>query len=378
MRGVMHEIVSPENTGFAPGRFIAENSILSKLTQAYLDEENLPGVFVFLDMEKAFDRVSWDYLHASLKALGFGQDFRSKIQTLYDLNNPQQRRVVVNGHASSYFNLQSGVAQGCPLSPLLYLCVAEGLTRAINANPKIKGIVVNGNEQKISQFADDAKLMLRDYKKSWKACKKTIRLYCKASGQKMNDSKTEALLLGSLKDSTENLPREWKICPRGKYIISLGVPIGNDFNEDEFWLNKYYKCKSLMARWKNIFIHSIKGRTLISQASVYSRFRYWMYSMMPSAKVDAYIKKDVRALLWAGHPEFDPQEGGTSTPSAPPFMKKEAAQLKWGDGGVGRASPDSADSLTARAQAQDKHGPCCNYIQQNLFITRIGLIDKIP
>ena len=60
-----------------------------------------------------------------------------------------------------------------------------------------------------------------------------------------------------------------------------------------------------------------------------------MYSMMPSAKVDAYIKKDVRALLWAGHPEFDPQEGGTSTPSAPPFMKKEAAQLKWGDGGVG-------------------------------------------
>ena len=256
MKGVMHEIVSPENTGFAPGRFIGENSILTKLIQAYLDEEDLPGALVFLDMEKAFDRVSWDFMHKSLEALGFGVDFRGMIRTLYDCNNPQKRRVVINGHTGAYFPLGCSVAQGCPLSPLLFLCIAESITRAINANGSIQGMMIGDHEIKLSQFADDTMLALEDTEQSWEATKVELHLYSLAAGQLLNVTKTEAVLAGSLRRSSPTLPTEWKVCPEGGYVISLGVPIGNDFNEEEFWTNKYFKCKGILANWKHLYVHS--------------------------------------------------------------------------------------------------------------------------
>ena len=76
MKGGMHEIVSSENTGFSPGRFIAENTVCTKLMQAYLDKEDRPGALVFLDIEKAFYRVSWEFMHKALESLGFGPEFR--------------------------------------------------------------------------------------------------------------------------------------------------------------------------------------------------------------------------------------------------------------------------------------------------------------
>ena len=76
MRAVIGNAVSKENTGFAPKRFISEYTHQMKLMQKYLEENNEAGMFVFLDLEKAFDRVSWDYMKKAVARLGFGPDFQ--------------------------------------------------------------------------------------------------------------------------------------------------------------------------------------------------------------------------------------------------------------------------------------------------------------
>ena len=162
-------------------------------------------------------------------------------------NNPQKRNLIINGHTSNSFSLGSGVAQGCPLSPLLFVCVAEALMRAIKADKTIKGITVRGVEVKINQFADDTGLFLADLKRSWKNTKTLLKEYGKASGQKVNLTKTDGVLCGSLRTRTTPLPKDINICKEGDYIISLGVPIGNNFDGDAFWRNLYYKSKSCMA-----------------------------------------------------------------------------------------------------------------------------------
>lgn len=55
------EVVSDPQLGFVPGRMITEATHMVKLIQAFADEENLEGMVIAADWEKAFDRVSWEY-----------------------------------------------------------------------------------------------------------------------------------------------------------------------------------------------------------------------------------------------------------------------------------------------------------------------------
>ena len=74
-----------------------------------------------------------------------------------------QSAVDVNGHLSSFFLLSRGIRQGCPLSPLLYVLVAEVLACNIRANPQIHGILLPGSVSPlpvISQYIDDISLVV--------------------------------------------------------------------------------------------------------------------------------------------------------------------------------------------------------------------------
>ena len=117
--------------------------MLMNLVEAYINDEDHPdrgGMMLFLDMEKAFDRVSYSFLLRAAETVGFGPRFLRTIRMMYDVSRPPQRRIYANGYYSDWFSIQSGVAQGCPLSPLLFLLVAQALKRAMSQNPDFKGI----------------------------------------------------------------------------------------------------------------------------------------------------------------------------------------------------------------------------------------------
>ena len=97
--------------------------MLLKLVQAYVEEEDTDAYFVFLDMEKAFDRCSWEFLIDALIAIGFNKGFVDYVKLMYSHDHPPKRKLYVNGYLGPEFPLGSGVAQGCPLSPLLFLLI---------------------------------------------------------------------------------------------------------------------------------------------------------------------------------------------------------------------------------------------------------------
>jgi len=278
----VRRFVSVEQNGFVPGRQITDNTWLCKLLQAYLDEEDEPGMFLFLDLEKAFDRVSHQYLLQAVEAAGLPEGYTKWIELLYNRERPPTRRARVNGETRPYFPILSGTAQGCPLSPILFLFITEGFTRLVNDDAEFRGVQVGDATIKISHFADDTILMPKTYDEALHILNDTVPIFERATGMALNASKTEGLLLGSLRRTAAPPPAalahiQW--CPNGQAITSLGVPFGYDLDENEFWARKITNATTAAARWARLPSRTPHGRAMLINAKVFSRFRYWAQTM---------------------------------------------------------------------------------------------------
>jgi hypothetical protein len=75
--------------------------------------------------------------------------------------------------------------QGCPLSPLLFNIAVEFPDRAIREEEEIKGIQIRKETVKISLFADDMILYLKDQKNSTQELLDTMSSYSKVAGYKI-------------------------------------------------------------------------------------------------------------------------------------------------------------------------------------------------
>ena len=315
---VMDEIVSPQQLGFVPGRVITEATHMVKLAQALADEEDEEGILVAADWEKAFDRVSWDYLHEAIDALGFGPRFKEWVGTMYNDYSPPTRRVKANGAYSAPFDVRSGTPQGCPASPLIFLLVAEALTRLVMLDDNIQGVRVGDRTLKLSQFADDTQFLLRGYKdlkKMWEV----IHQYEEATGMRANKQKFAGMRLGKTRrspipDSSETRPIKFVT---GRVDMTLlGVPFweGRQY-ETAFWERLYNKVRSKMACWKAQVNLSVFGRSMLANTMVLSRYRYWASCMkIPEETLQAIIS-DVQNLVWQKDVMFPEGEIGSTLTS---------------------------------------------------------------
>ena len=111
--------------GFMPGRGTTDAIfILRQLQERYL-QKNKILYFVFVDLEKAFDRVPRQVLWWAMRKLGVEEWIVRLVQALYDCAKCQ---VKVNHKLGQPFSVKVGLHQGSVLSPLLFIIVLEALS----------------------------------------------------------------------------------------------------------------------------------------------------------------------------------------------------------------------------------------------------------
>ena len=99
--------------------------ILRQLQEKYCMKKR-PLYHIFVDMEKAFDRVPRKAIQWALRRQGVPEQLVKQVMLLY---NEASSKVVVAGGESDEFDLTVGVHQGSILSPLLFNIVIEEATR---------------------------------------------------------------------------------------------------------------------------------------------------------------------------------------------------------------------------------------------------------
>ena len=123
----------------------------------YTTAKSIPGLLRFLDFEKAFDTVEWSFLHKTLQHYNFGP---TAIQWIKPFYHNTESYILNTGWSGDFFKLERGVRQGCPLSSQIFILCIEILTQTMRKNKNIKGITIDGQKIKISQYADDTTLIL--------------------------------------------------------------------------------------------------------------------------------------------------------------------------------------------------------------------------
>jgi hypothetical protein len=111
--------------GFILGRDGRENIINIQMIIDLLNAKNEEGAVAFLDQEKAFDMVSFTTINTIFTKLNWLERFESLLATVYRENHIRAK-VRANGATSiDDFPVNSSTRQGCPLSLLIYVLVAD-------------------------------------------------------------------------------------------------------------------------------------------------------------------------------------------------------------------------------------------------------------
>ena len=112
--------VSPTQYGFRPNKSTAHATFLIRRLRDWAEQKHAQFYLALIDWEKAFDKVLHDKLFASLTRLGLSQHFISAIKALYQ----SPTFYVQDEYGKSAVRSQNtGIRQGCPLSPYLFLLV---------------------------------------------------------------------------------------------------------------------------------------------------------------------------------------------------------------------------------------------------------------
>ncbi|WP_133434224.1 RNA-directed DNA polymerase, partial [Aeromicrobium phragmitis] len=138
---IKHKLINPSQHGFLKARSCLTNMLCFLEDVTKWVDEGSPVDIIYLDFQKAFDKVPHQRLLLKLKAHGIGEGIINWIEKWL---NDRRQRVVVDGEPSNWKSVLSGVPQGSVLGPLLFLVYINDLDDDITS--------------KVLKFADDTKV----------------------------------------------------------------------------------------------------------------------------------------------------------------------------------------------------------------------------
>lgn len=128
LAGCLEQIMSKSQSAFIKRRCIHDNFLFTQNLIRELQRSKKPTLFIKLDIAKAFDTVRWDYLMEVMQQLGFGIKWREWVSALLATSSSS---VLLNGTRGRSFKHKTGVRQGDPLSPMLFIIAFDPLQRLL-------------------------------------------------------------------------------------------------------------------------------------------------------------------------------------------------------------------------------------------------------
>jgi hypothetical protein len=300
---IIKKLIPSHQTGFLPGRDIRTNVLHLQLLIDRLEQDDEHAAFLFLDWEKAFDRVSHQAIIHLFTALQLPNPFVRSLRAIY---RHASAKVQLSGFFSQSIDIHSGTKQGDPLSPLIFVLIAELFNSFLSSKLPGVGGSAETDPFRTLAYADDTVVAIQN-SSDLDAFQEAIRLYESATAAKLNYSKSTAIILGDIPDLHAKLHSlNFDVVDHGSPVTYLGCPIlSNDASrfllpEDSYetlettLLDKVHK-KAIA--WSNLY-PSLFGRATLVNSVLLSQIWYYASILPLSNSFFHKIRKLIINFMW--------------------------------------------------------------------------------
>eukprot|EP00253_Pinus_taeda_P029767 PITA_29767 len=291
-------IISPEQFGYVEGRHITDGIILTREIIHSLKQSKQPGMLLKIDLSKAFDSISWDYLQKILKAFGFSPSW---VRWISNLISSSFFSILINSIPSPTFRPSRGIRQGDPLSPFLFVILAEGLGRSIKSailSRKLKGIAFHQTPAiSHQQFVDDNMLFGHPSAQEARSFNSILEDFSLASGALINKVKSQIFFFNTPPSTQRAISRILGFTITSLPSKYLGAPLMSSALKHSSWNNLLEKLEVRLLLWTHRALNMASRIVLIK--AVLQSMPLYLFSILSAPKwVLKAIKQLQRNFLW--------------------------------------------------------------------------------
>lgn len=269
MKPFMEQLISPHQSAFVGGRQIQDNLIIvqeafHKLKSPGLCSKNCAAIK--LDLNKAFDKIEWEFLRKALLAFGFAEAWVSLVMKLVQ---GVSYRFKLNGAIGEKLIPQRGLHQGDPLSPYLFIICIDVLSHMISnhrSSGSLQGMTLAPSSPPLTHlfFADDAILFTKATNQEFYQLQQILNSFSEALGQRINIVKSGFIggkyLPAQRKSELANILSLQIWDNPGLY---LGIPAewGRSKTQSLAWIKE--KLLNKIQGWKSLLLNQAGKEVLI-------------------------------------------------------------------------------------------------------------------
>ncbi|KAG7552757.1 Reverse transcriptase domain [Arabidopsis thaliana x Arabidopsis arenosa] len=291
--------ISPSQSAFVKGRLLSENVLLAtELVQGFGQKNISRRGVLKVDLRKAFDSVSWDFILQVLLAANIPQTYVNWIKqclttTSFSIN--------INGSLCGFFRGANGLRQGDPLSPSLFVIALEIFTRllekkfddgSIGYHPKAKDLKISS-----LAFADDLMIFYDGKISSLHGITSVLNDFQALSGLAMNREKSGIYTAGlSPQESIGTMSFGFL---NGSFPFRyLGLPLLHRKLRRTDYSPLIDQISARFNHWTTKTL-SFAGRLQLISSVIYSSVNFWMSTFILPKCCLSTIESLCNRFLWS-------------------------------------------------------------------------------
>lgn len=262
-----------------------------------------PACLIKLDITKAFDSVSWEYLLELLGARGFPTRW---LDWLAIILSSSSSAILLNGCLGEKIRHRRGLRQGDPLSPYLFILAIDVLNNIFEAATQ-QGFLseLKGRQARprISMYADDAVIFTNPKQEGIACIMEIMNAFGEATGLKINMQKSTIAPIRCAAIDLDTVLQAFPGQRVGFPTKYLGLPLTLGRLKMVHLQYIQDKAKARVAGWQGRLLNVAGRRELVR--SVISSLPVYLLTIIKAP--ENFIKdldKLRRKFLWAGDKEL--------------------------------------------------------------------------